>query len=231
MDTTSQPSFMDRYLTPLAVLGGAGLIALAVAFGRDGAPEDQNTAASYQETILEIAAEVPGIDPDAVSALATGKSDAYLALIEASRDEGSELGITGTPTIILGNQIVQNGPEVYNTIAQAVANPVAPAPTDLISKVATAGEPFIGNPNAPVTIAYYFDYQCGYCHQFMQNVMPKLYADFVETGKLKIVLKDFQFLSSDSVTGALFGRALWESNPAEHFKWFLKINQLSKGHS
>lgn len=230
MDTTTQSSFMDRYLTPLAVLGGAGLIALAVAYGRGDAPADQNNAASYQETILEIAGEVPGIDPDTVSAIATGKSDAYLALIDASRAEGAELGISGTPTIILGNQIVQNGPDLYNTIAAAVANPVPPSPTDLISKVTTAGEPFVGNPDAPVTIAYYFDYKCGYCHQFMQTVMPKLYSDFVETGKLKIVLKDFQFLSSDSVTGAIFGRALWESNPAEHFKWFLKINQLPGGH-
>src|SRR5680860_129693 len=35
-----------------------------------------------------------------------------------------------------------------------------------ISKVKTEGQPFIGNSNAPVTMAYWADYQCPFCKRF-----------------------------------------------------------------
>ena len=102
-------------------------------------------------------------------------------------------------------------------------NPVMPGggdgaptvPVD-IADVKTDGSPFIGDPNAPVTIAYWSDYQCPFCKRFDQETMPILIEKYVNTGKVKIVFKDFQFLGPDSMTGALYGRAVWEVAPSAY---------------
>lgn len=88
-----------------------------------------------------------------------------------------------------------------------------------IAKVKTAGQPFIGNPNAPVTMAYWYDYQCPFCKRFETGVMPQLFTDYIKTGKVKIVYKDFQFLGQDSQTAGLAGRAVWEVAPDKFYEW------------
>lgn len=88
-----------------------------------------------------------------------------------------------------------------------------------ISKVKTAGEPFVGNPNAPVVMAYWMDYQCPFCRRFEEDVISKLMEEYVKTGKLKIVFKDFQFLGPDSQTAGLAERAVWEVAPDKFYEW------------
>ncbi len=92
-----------------------------------------------------------------------------------------------------------------------------------IKNVKTDGEPFIGDANAPTTIALFYDYQCPFCKQFELNVTPQLLANYVKTGKTKIVFKDFQFLGQDSLDAAVFGRALWESQPDKFYDWFVAM--------
>ena len=88
-----------------------------------------------------------------------------------------------------------------------------------VSKVKTAGEPFIGKQNAPVTIAYWFDYQCPFCKQNELQSMPQLVKDYVDTGKVRIVFKDFAFLGADSDTLGHAARAVWEVAPDKFYAW------------
>jgi len=88
-----------------------------------------------------------------------------------------------------------------------------------VTKINTTNEPFIGDANAPVTMALYFDYQCPFCKQFDQMALPQLMSKYVETGKVKIYFKDFQFLGNDSITGAEFGRAVWALYPDSYYPW------------
>ncbi len=88
-----------------------------------------------------------------------------------------------------------------------------------IAKVKTAGEPFVGNPNAPVTIAYWFDYQCPFCRRFEEDAMTQIMNDYVKTGKVKVVFKDFQFLGPDSQTAGLAERAVWDVAPDKFYAW------------
>ena len=71
-----------------------------------------------------------------------------------------------------------------------------------VADVKTDGEPFIGDEKAPAVMAYFFDYQCPYCRQEELQVLPQLITDYVKSGKLRIVFKDFQFLGPDSQTAA-----------------------------
>ena len=92
-----------------------------------------------------------------------------------------------------------------------------------IAKVKTAGEPFVGNPNAPVTMAYWFDYQCPFCRRFEEDAMTQLMNDYVKTGKVKVVFKDFQFLGPDSQTLGRFSRAVWAVAPDKFYSWHKAI--------
>ena len=80
--------------------------------------------------------------------------------------------------------------------------------------------PTIGNPSAPVTIAVWFDYQCPFCKRYDQDALAQVYTNYIQTGKVKMVLMDFQFLGQDSTTAALFARAVWEAYPDKFYTWF-----------
>ncbi len=88
-----------------------------------------------------------------------------------------------------------------------------------IKKVKTSGEPYIGEANAPVTIAYWSDYQCPFCKQFETTAFQQIMENYVKTGKVKVVFKDFQFLGNDSVVDALYARAVWDLYPEQYFAW------------
>ncbi len=105
----------------------------------------------------------------------------------------------------------------------ATSSGTATAPAVDISKITIEGEPFIGDAHAPTTMALFYDYQCPFCKQFEQAVTPQLVANYVKTGKTKIVFKDFQFLGNDSMDAAVFGRALWESQPDKFYDWYVAM--------
>ena len=93
------------------------------------------------------------------------------------------------------------------------------------AKVNTAGEPIVGDVNAPVTIAYWFDYQCPFCKQNEANNVSQIVKDYVNTGKAKIVFKDFAFLGKDSDTLGYAARAVWEVAPQKFYSWHSALFQ------
>ncbi len=48
-----------------------------------------------------------------------------------------------------------------------------------------------GNPDAPITIMEFADYQCGTCAYFALNVKPLVDREYIETGRAKLVLHDY----------------------------------------
>jgi protein-disulfide isomerase len=48
-----------------------------------------------------------------------------------------------------------------------------------------------GSASAPVTVEIYSDYECPACAAFFLDTMPSLMADYVQTGKVRIVHRDF----------------------------------------
>lgn len=85
--------------------------------------------------------------------------------------------------------------------------------------VSSTGNPTIGDKNAPLTIAYWFDYQCPFCKQNEETAMAQLIKDYVDTGRVKIVYKDFSFLGPDSDTLGHAGRAVWAVAPDKFEAW------------
>ena len=48
-----------------------------------------------------------------------------------------------------------------------------------------------GNPNAPVTLLEYSDFTCGYCEKFFHETFPRLLSQYIDTGKVRFVYRDF----------------------------------------
>ena len=48
-----------------------------------------------------------------------------------------------------------------------------------------------GNPTAPVTVLEYSDFTCGYCEKFFHETFPKLLSEYIDTGKVRFVYRDF----------------------------------------
>lgn len=89
-----------------------------------------------------------------------------------------------------------------------------------IKDVKTDGSPFIGDKNAPVTIAVWFDYQCPFCKQLELGAINDINEAYVKEGTVRIVFKDFQFLGEDSDTAAVYSRAVWEAYPDQWYGWY-----------
>ena len=70
------------------------------------------------------------------------------------------------------------------------------------SKLIEGGSPIMGNSNAPITILEWGDYQCTFCYKFHQNTLNTIQEDFINTGKVKLVFKDFPLNGSDSLLAA-----------------------------
>lgn len=87
------------------------------------------------------------------------------------------------------------------------------------SKINTEGVPFIGNANAPIIVAEWYDYQCPFCKRFHDDAIVKTIAEYVGSGKVKILFKDYAFLGPDSTAAALAGRAIWEVAPDKFYEW------------
>ncbi|MFB5636425.1 MAG: DsbA family protein [Nitrosopumilus sp.] len=71
-----------------------------------------------------------------------------------------------------------------------------------ITKLIDGGSPIMGNPNAPITILEWGDYQCTFCYKFHQNTLDIINEDFIKTGKVKLVFKDFPLNGPDSLLAA-----------------------------
>lgn len=88
-----------------------------------------------------------------------------------------------------------------------------------IKNIKTDGDPYIGKADAPVTIAFWSDFQCPFCKRFELETLPQIVKEYVDTGKVKIVMMDFAFLGSDSLAAGEYSRAIWKLYPSAYFTW------------
>ncbi len=97
-----------------------------------------------------------------------------------------------------------------NSSASAVAGPPPPAPLD------KCGSATCGQPNAPVTLDVYSDFQCPYCKQ-LHPALEQLATDYVDTGKVKIVYHPFPVIGAESIEAAQAAYCAGDQNQFWHY--------------
>jgi protein-disulfide isomerase len=60
----------------------------------------------------------------------------------------------------------------------------------------------LGNANAPITLVEYGDYQCPFCTKFFTESQPQIQKDYIDTGKVKMIFRNFNFLGPESEAAA-----------------------------
>jgi len=62
-------------------------------------------------------------------------------------------------------------------------------------KISADNDPIIGNPDAPITIIEFSDFQCPFCARFYSQTLPLIFEEYIEPGKVKLVFRDFPIQS------------------------------------
>ena len=62
--------------------------------------------------------------------------------------------------------------------------------------------PILGNPNAPITMVEFGDYQCTFCSKFFHETENSIITNYIKTGKVKVLFKDYIILGQDSINAA-----------------------------
>ena len=64
------------------------------------------------------------------------------------------------------------------------------------------GSPILGDPNAPITLIEFGDYQCHFCNVFFHSTEDSIVKNYVETGKVNIIFKDYNIIGPDSINAS-----------------------------
>ena len=67
----------------------------------------------------------------------------------------------------------------------------APASSGLEAATVRADDYVIGTPGAPVTVIEYASLTCSHCRNFHENILPALKSAYVDSGKMRLVYRDF----------------------------------------
>lgn len=119
---------------------------------------------------------------------------------------GSDLGrqsvrkviirLTGSLVAVLGLWIVMSLPLVLGEI-----------------KAAEVGERSIGEADAPVTIIEYSSLTCPHCASFHTEVLPELKKQYIDTGKVRLIFRDFP-LNEPAVDAAVLAHCAGDARYA-----------------
>lgn len=61
----------------------------------------------------------------------------------------------------------------------------------IVSSVSMDDDPVMGKSDAKVAIVEFTDYQCPFCQRHSEQTLPKLKENYIDTGKVQYVLRDF----------------------------------------
>ena len=88
----------------------------------------------------------------------------------------------------------------------------------LAADVTVVPERILGKATAPVTVEEFVSLTCSHCAHFYSETLPELEAKYVDTGKVRFILRDFPM---DGV--ALKAAALARCMPEEQYYPFIKV--------
>ena len=82
----------------------------------------------------------------------------------------------------------------------------SPGASDAASLLAISKDDrILGSPTAPITIVEYVSLTCPHCAHFTDEVLPEIKKKWIDTGKVKLVLRDFP-LDDEAVHASMIAR-------------------------
>ncbi len=125
----------------------------------------------------------------------------------SSQDKKNQSNIFLPASILIAGVLI-SGSVIYSTGlkqggAGAVQEPDSAAEVVDESKLALNDEDVIlGDPNAPVTIIEYSDFQCPFCGRFYSQSEGQIKENYIKNGQVKFIYRHFAFLGPESRAAA-----------------------------
>ncbi|MEM7116973.1 MAG: thioredoxin domain-containing protein [Chloroflexota bacterium] len=141
----------------------------------------------------------------------------YDDLVEANFREGAGLGVRGTPAFFINGYPI-NGAQPFDLFEYAVGlaesgelaeayrpdeqqqqqqqqQQQAQQPPSGPVEVPLGDSFILGDADAPIEIVEYTDFQCPFCRRHFTQTFPQIQANYIETGKVRYIFKDFPLTS------------------------------------
>jgi protein-disulfide isomerase len=90
-------------------------------------------------------------------------------------------------------------------LAEQGGNRAIEVPVEELMKPSPLRELVLGSNDAPITVVEYLSMTCSHCADFHNGVLPKLKEKYVDTGKVKFVMREFP-LDDRGVAAAMLVR-------------------------
>jgi protein-disulfide isomerase len=135
----------------------------------------------------------------------------------------------GTALLVIGLIWVWSPSDGQTPSAAAVGSGVA----GLATGVSEEGSYIKGEEDAPVTLFEFSDYQCPFCGRYFTQTYPQIEENYVKTGKVKIVFKDFPLdsIHPEATPAALAARCAGDQGKYWEMHDILFTNQATLSNS
>lgn len=159
------------------------------------------------------------------SCLESGK---YAQKVTDDLEAGKKAGVNGTPATFVNGQLVSGAQpfSAFKTIIdQEISNPNQPLPTGERVNVDPGALPSLGRSDAPITIIEFADFQCPFCERFYKDAESGIIENYVKSGKVKFVFRNYAFLGPESNIAAEGSYCASEQGKFWEYHNFLFDNQ------
>jgi protein-disulfide isomerase len=120
---------------------------------------------------------------------------------------------TFATTIVLSAFAAFLGPSPPHLIGQATAQDAGAA---AVAKPGSLPDMALGSANAAVTITEYASMTCPHCAKFNRDVFPRIKSEYIDTGKVRYVFREFPF-DPKAAAGSMLARCIAKDDAGKYF--------------
>lgn len=92
-----------------------------------------------------------------------------------------------------GNAQAQTSPTQTSSTSASAPRPSGTVDMAKLMEEGALPEKVLGEADAPVTIIEYASMTCGHCANFHNNTLPEIKANYIDTGKARLIVREFPF--------------------------------------
>jgi len=149
--------------------------------------------------------------------LAGAMALAFLATAPCARADGM--------TAEQAQEMINELKQIRQTLEKMQSPQAAPAPDDKVSYKLSPGGFSMGQAKAPLVLVEYTDYQCPFCQQFHNTAFAQIKANYIDTGKVRFVSRDFPLDFHDNARrAATAGRCAAEQGKYWEMRHMMIVN-------
>lgn len=176
----------NKYLVPAIIIIVGVIIGGIVVYSdlNNGTTVDTSDEGIDRE-LVEYANEI-GLN---IQAFETCYNDrTYEDVVQEDLNTALQLDIGGTPAFFVNGTRI-SGAQPTDVFRQEIENALNDPETD-VNAVGGGYAETKGNPDAPVHIVEFTDYDCPFCARYVFEILPNIMTEYVETGQVKYSVRN-----------------------------------------